>query len=420
MASIVLRLDERSVKNGMCPIRLRISHQHQSAWVGTGVAVEPQFFRNDSLYDPIANRAYMAKEKRESLAVYVRKWDEGLFDLLHADGGSEQLNQMTAAQLKAYIFGERKKKTAKEVVSRKRGSTSADFLDWFQQYGQTRAAKSTRSHFDYIWRLLYNYMKELGMQALMFQDITYTFLVDMKAWIRNSGRGEATRFKAESYIRAAYREGMRRGMVRRDSDPFLDYRIERVPLKDIQTLSADAFRRLANLNIKEPTNLVTARDMLLASFYLCGINWGDLYHLPAPKDGQVEFVRSKAARHTQKKVKIHVEPELEAIIRRYADPTGERMLHFNSTCDNLQHKLCGYYRRLSDMIGEHVDMAIIRRTWATVAGELECPDRVIDMSLGHVESTVKDRHYEEYKWERTAKWNRKIIDYIQYNKIPTT
>ena len=68
MASIVLRLDERSVKNGMCPVRLRISHQHQSAWVGTGVAVEPQFFRNDSLYDPIANRAYMAKEKREQLA----------------------------------------------------------------------------------------------------------------------------------------------------------------------------------------------------------------------------------------------------------------------------------------------------------------------------------------------------------------
>ena len=66
-----------------------------------------------------------------------------------------------------------------EVVSRKRGSTSADFLDWFQQYGQTRAAKSTRSHFDYIWRLLYSYMKERGMHALMFQDITYTFLVTL-------------------------------------------------------------------------------------------------------------------------------------------------------------------------------------------------------------------------------------------------
>lgn len=418
MASIVLRLDERSVKNGMCPVRLRISHQHQSAWVGTGVAVEPQFFRNDSLYDPIANRAYMAKEKRESLAVYVRKWDEGLFDLLHADGGVEQLNQMTAAQLKAYIFGERKKKTAKEVVSRKRGSTSADFLDWFQQYGQTRAAKSTRSHFDYIWRLLYNYMKERGMQVLMFQDITYTFLVDMKAWNRKS-RGEATRYKCESYIRAAYREGMRRGMVRRELDPFFDYKIERMPLKDIETVGADTLRRLAEMKC-ENSETTRTRDMLLASFYLCGANFQDMYYMPAAKDGQVEFVRSKVSRISQRTVRIRIEPELAAIIEKYADTTGERLFSFGTKFEIMQHNFRRGCDKIEAALGERVNFAKIRRTWATVAGKLECPDEVIDMSLGHVPMTVRGRHYEDYDWTRTAKWNRKIIDYIQYNKIPTT
>ena len=138
MASIVLRIDERTEKNGMCPVRVRISHQHQAAWLATGVSVEPQFFKNDSLYDPIGSRAYMAKEKREQLAYYVRKWDEGMFDLLHAEGGEMQLSQMSANDLRAYIFGERKKTTAKEVVSKKRKTTSPDFLDWFQQYGETR------------------------------------------------------------------------------------------------------------------------------------------------------------------------------------------------------------------------------------------------------------------------------------------
>ena len=415
MASIVLRLDERSMKNGMCPVRLRISHQHQSAWVGTGVAVEPQFFRNDSLYDPIANRAYMAKEKRESLAVYVRKWDEGLFDLLHADGGVEQLNQMTAAQLKAYIFGERKKKTAKEVVSRKRGSTSSDFLDWFQQYGQTRAAKSTRSHFDYIWRLLYNYMKERGTQELMFQDITYTFLVDLKAWIRNSGRGEATRYKCESYIRAAYREGMRRGMVRRELDPFFDYKIERMPLKDIETVGPDTLRRLAAMKCNNSETTRT-RDMLLASFYLCGANFQDMYYMPAAKDGQVEFVRSKVSRISQRTVQIRIEPELAAIIERYKDPTGERLFSFGTKFEIMQHNFRRGCDKIEAALGERVNFAKIRRTWATVAGKLECPDEVIDMSLGHVPMTVRGRHYEDYDWSRTARWNRKIIDFTLYNK----
>lgn len=414
MASIVLRLDERSSKNGMCPVRLRISHQHQSAWVGTGVAVEPQFFRNDSLYDPIANRAYMAKEKRESLAVYVRKWDEGLFDLLHADGGVDQLDQMTAAQLKAYIFGERKKKTAKELVCRKRGSASADFLDWFQQYGQTRAAKSTRSHFDYIWRLLYNYMKERGMQTLMFQDITYTFLVDMKAWNRKS-RGEATRYKCESYIRAAYREGMRRGMVRRDSDPFFDYKIERMPLKDIETVGPDTLRRLAAMKC-ENSETTRTRDMLLASFYLCGANFQDMYYMPAAKDGQVEFVRSKVSRISQRTVQIRIEPELAAIIERYKDPTGERLFSFGTKFEIMQHNFRRGCDKIEAALGERVNFAKVRRTWATVAGKLECPDEVIDMSLGHVPMTVRGRHYEDYDWTRTAKWNRKIIDYTLYNK----
>ena len=414
MASIVLRLDERSAKNGMCPVRLRISHQHQAAWVGTGVAVEPQFFRNDSLYDPIANRAYMAKEKRESLAVYVRKWDEGLFDLLHADGGVEQLNQMTAAHLKAYIFGERKKKTAREVVSRKRGSTSADFLDWFQQYGQTRAAKSTRSHFDYIWRLLYNYMKERGMQALMFQDITYTFLVDMKAWNRKS-RGEATRYKCESYIRAAYREGMRRGMVRRELDPFFDYKIERMPLKDIETVGADTLRRLSAMKC-ENSETTRTRDMLLASFYLCGANFQDMYYMPAAKGGQVEFVRSKVSRISQRTVQIRIEPELAAIIERYKDPTGERLFSFGTKFEIMQHNFRRGCDKIEAALGERVNFAKIRRTWATVAGKLECPDEVIDMSLGHVPMTVRGRHYEDYDWTRTAKWNRKIIDYVLKNE----
>ena len=59
-----------------------------------------------------------------------------------------------------------------------------------------------------------------------------------------------------------------------------------------------------------------------------------------------------------------------------------------------------------------VNMARIRRTWASIAGSLDIADRVIDKSMGHVDSTVKDKHYEQYDWDRTARANRAIIDAI--------
>ena len=82
----------------------------------------------------------------------------------------------------------------------------------------------------------------------------------------------------------------------------------------------------------------------------------------------------------------------------------------------MQHNFRRGCDKIEAALGERVNFAKIRRTWATVAGKLECPDEVIDMSLGHVPMTVRGRHYEDYDWERTARWNRKIIDFTLYNK----
>ena len=79
--------------------------------------------------------------------------------------------------------------------------------------------------------------------------------------------------------------------------------------------------------------------------------------------------------------------------------------------------MCDNYAELSKELGFKVNMEIIRRTWATLAGELECPEIVIDKSMGHVARTVNGRFYEKYDWSRTAKWNRRIIDYVKTGQI---
>ena len=61
-------------------------------------------------------------------------------------------------------------------------------------------------------------------------------------------------------------------------------------------------------------------------------------------------------------------------------------------------------------------MAKIRRSWATIAGELDVPELVINKSMGHVDNTINSRHYVDYKWIKTAEANRKVMDYVLHEK----
>ena len=107
-------------------------------------------------------------------------------------------------------------------------------------------------------------------------------------------------------------------------------------------------------------------------------------------------------------------PELAALVERYK---GDGMLlSFKAKYKNYEsfrHKIAHRLRELSGELGFSVTMPKIRRTWATIAGGLECPEIVINKSLGHLDSTVNRRFYDDYDWSLTAKWNRKIIDYIK-------
>jgi len=115
-----------------------------------------------------------------------------------------------------------------------------------------------------------------------------------------------------------------------------------------------------------------------------------------------------------------IESELDDILNR----RGGNSTMFNcvdhAPYGNYQSKLNKLLVKVSNAVGEKVTLERMRRTWATIASELEVPDRVIDKSMGHVDSTVKDRYYEKYDWSRTAKYNRMIIDYIWQGVVPNS
>ena len=63
--------------------------------------------------------------------------------------------------------------------------------------------------------------------------------------------------------------------------------------KDKVSLSPDQVKKLYNYDLSTPA-LQMARDFWMLSFFLCGINPTDLYHLKKPdSEGRISFIRAK-------------------------------------------------------------------------------------------------------------------------------
>lgn len=415
MAKLSLNLDERSLKNGMAQVRIRISHRCTNAFVSTGVYIEPQYFQSASVYDPVHRKANMAIDKREQIVSQVERIDKWLEKV-----EDNVLNAMTANDIRARVFSKPAsvptKNTRRVVDSDTHRVTIAepvaDFVRWFGEYGDSRQTAKTRKSYEYAWNVLREYCKSIGRLSLTFDDIDYACLADFARWLRATGRGEATRHMLESYVRAAYKEAQKRHMVSRDRDPYYDYSIKPVPRTEIECLTAQQMHQLQTANLSG--GMAQARDIALMSFYLCGANLLDMYEMPAARRGEVKFVRHKTQRSSMIPVHIRVEPELDRLLKTYGgDGALLRFKAAYSTYETFQRRVTRELAAVSGVVGFDVTLAKIRRTWASIAGSIGVPDRVIDKSMGHVDSTVKDRHYEKYDWSRTSRANRSVIDTIR-------
>ena len=434
MARLKLDIDTRCLKNGAAQIRLRINHKGTSAYYGTGVYVEPRYFIGSSLYDPVSRKAPTAAVVRERVGQMIGRVDEFLNETERS-----VLDRMTATDIREAALGVKRRRGTDGVigadfaaVARFGGSevqttnvakrnaqtgsiagrrVQADFVAFFEDYGESRRTGKTQDSYAYAAKVLREYCEARMLGSLTFVDIDYSRLVDFARWLESTGRSHATRHMLESYVRAAYRDAQKRRLVSRELDPYYDYSIKPVPLKDIETLTA---KEMHALMVCEPKlgGQRMGRDIALMSFYLCGANLIDLYEMQDGKE--CVFVRHKIEHRYQRELHISIEPELAALVERYK---GDGMLlSFKAKYKNYEsfrHKIAHRLRELSGELGFSVTMPKIRRTWATIAGGLECPEIVINKSLGHLDSTVNRRFYDDYDWSLTAKWNRKIIDYIK-------
>lgn len=170
------------------------------------------------------------------------------------------------------------------------------------------------------------------------------------------------------------------------------------------------------------------RDMFMLSFYLIGMNIGDMLMLKKLTDGRCVYHRRKTGRLYD----IEVQPEAKEIIDRYR---GKGQLlspldRYKDYHDYMHHmndglKKIGESRVVPDRLGKRrkveyeplfpdISSYWARHTWATIAARLDIPKETIGKALGHsdFESSTTDI-YIDFDMRKVDEANRKVLDFLK-------
>ncbi len=393
MAKLSIMLDKRTPNaKGLYPIKLRINCGPTMTSVSSKMYVPEKYFigNPDKAVDknaPSAN-AINARIKQMYLE-YTSAITE-----LDYEG---KLQRMTAAGIKSYM--QQQKSGAAEETT---------FSAEMERYITTCRSPKTKEGYVYARNMLYKYMKKT---SLYFDELTYPTLVSFDRWMEQRELSINTRGIVMRYIRSVFNAAIKSDKLSPEVYPFRKFAIRKAQ-KEKEFLTLAEMQKLRSLELKGMQ--AVARDFFMLSFYLCGVNPTDLFHFPkADKHGNLVFVRQKIAHTEPMPLHIHIQPEAQEIINRYAGKEHllcfiERYYEF----ENFRRKLSKLLAKISVHLDRHIYFYLARYTWATFADNIGVPHDVISKALGHSDKSTAEKYYISFNWDRANAANRQVIDYL--------
>jgi integrase len=168
----------------------------------------------------------------------------------------------------------------------------------------------------------------------------------------------------------------------------------------------------------------------MLSFYLVGINGGDLFTAKDYKDGRLSYNRAKTVsrKGDESFISIKVEQEAQVLFEKYRDKRGRRVFNFYhhyTTPDSFLKavnvglkQVCEAINKDKVKIEEDVSTYYARGSWSTIArNNCKVPKEDIHFALNHSDPSMKvtDLYIEE-DFSIIDRANRKVIDLINKTK----
>lgn len=181
------------------------------------------------------------------------------------------------------------------------------------------------------------------------------------------------------------------GIIRIPQSPFSTYKYTNRMDTRKRNLPLDTIRGIRDLPLKENSLLALVRDLMMFSFYMCGMNAVDMYAAPSEKNGRIEYYRTKTRtkRRDQAFISIKIPdearpllPVMHSLKTRYKTNTILNSMLSKGT------KMLGVV--LSDH-GIHIDDLTfyhMRHSFATIArNDCRFPKDDVAMALNHIDPT---------------------------------
>lgn len=394
MAKVRVVLDKRSMgKDGKYPVKIQVSNLSKTAYVNTKVAVEERQFTGDNM-NCVARNVPNSKNINAHVASLYMEVQNALFEL-ERDG---RLSGMPPADIVKY-------------VGRDRSVESMTFTEYMKRYMEGAKTEGTRKTFAYTLATL----ERFAGGPVRFAEINTAFLRKLDDDMEGAGIGTNTRGIVMRNIRTVVNRAIDEDLFPQGDYPFRKFKIKS-QVKEPDCLDVEELRTFFAYEPVSPCEQM-GRDAFMLSFFLCGANLKDIYHMGKVEGGKVSFVREKTRRKSPNPVHIAVQPEALEIINRISGK--ETLVDF---CERYDYETCAdrckrSFQRMKRKLGLHaLSMYYARYTWASVADSLGVDEKVISKSLGHTDVSVAGRHYIKYDWARTDEANRRVMDWVLYGK----
>lgn len=209
------------------------------------------------------------------------------------------------------------------------------------------------------------------------------------------------------------------------------YVIKRNPFKKLEikvkrsegskrSTEIDVVRKILNMPDTPFKRVNMARDAFLLSFMLMGMPPVDLYKVNEYKKGRISYNRSKtqAKRDDNAFYSIKVYPEVQKLIEKYIDPTGERVFIFSKNysdphifSSNMNRglkevqKLCGIDQNLTLYVARHTVGTILRNTF-------RMPKSDVSECLNHSDGQTVTDYYIKKDFTLIDETIRRLLDHL--------
>lgn len=405
MATIRLLLDKRRKKDGSSSINLVIRINKIRFVFATGISapVEDSF----SEVSLLGKNVPQYKIKNVKLVGMKNAAERLLIDNEH------KLSSLPAERAKEMIM--------QQVFGEAPSVKMKSFIDYLDEFVSLKSNPGTKT----VYETTRNKLLAFDPNCT-FETMDRKWLVSFENWMSESG------MKINAYaihirnIRAIFNYAIDEEIT--TLYPFRKFKIKKEETKK-RSLTVDQIQLLKDYPCEDFEERY--RDLFMLSFYLIGINIGDMLLLKHGNlvNGRIEYYRQK----TGKLYSVKIEPEAQDIIDRYKGM--EYLLNVMDEYTNYKDFISRINKALKNigpferkgLGGKKIRQPLFpdlstywaRHTWATMAAELEVPKETISAGLGHEIGSDVTSIYIKFDQRKVDVANRKVIDYVFGKKEET-